>query len=275
MSKLFLPLGRYNQVILVFQDFLTQILSGFHTHHLKWRILGRFSLVKRRKMHWMKFGLPLALLPRSQTESRLGFSEMPALDTEEGSASIQDFFETLHWPQKNKYKAYVTHEMLIQTQYGSRSATWNPQFCSLFCSETEISALGTSYCPSWKISYLVFPLAPRTCRFSLRLSSLCGHQSASPALSVGRERVSESAEPSLAWSMNVLSKYLLNVSDCPDTVFPSSPADSGSAKTYLGLAVAPRRLSRHWIQQVAFISISLCSQCQVAVDQAVQQGDPI
>lgn len=73
-------------------------------------------------MHWMKFGLPLALLPRSQTGSRLRFSEMPALDTEEGSASIQDFFGTLHWPQKNKYKAYVTHEMLIQTQYGSRSA---------------------------------------------------------------------------------------------------------------------------------------------------------
>lgn len=47
------------------------------------------------------------------------------------------------------------------------------------------------------------------------------------------------------WYTEVLTKYLLNVSGCPDTTFARSPADSEMAVPHLGLAMALRKQLRH------------------------------
>lgn len=58
------------------------------------------------------------------------------------------------------------------------------------------------------------------------------------------------------WCTEVL-KYLLRVSDCPNTTFSTSPTDYGIAMPCLELAVAPKKAFKTLKHQVASASTSI------------------
>lgn len=115
MSNIFLPMERYKEIVLVYQDFLTDTFRiPYPLPKVKdtQQQLSLFSSKKKNSFDetWHS-RIPL---PKSQTGGGLRFSEVQRGAVPQSETSLK------HSPQSNKYNAYVTHKMLIQTQFGSR-----------------------------------------------------------------------------------------------------------------------------------------------------------
>lgn len=115
----------------------------------------QLSLIERRKPHLIKLGPSSAPLLRCHTGCGLRFSKVPALDVEEDSASIPDFFETPIPPQC----IYDTQDANSNTIWKQTRYIW--ECWGLFC--TEIKRFQLQAPPailSGKLSVLFFPLLP-------------------------------------------------------------------------------------------------------------------
>lgn len=126
----------------------------------------------------------------------------------------------------------------------------------------NIQAPGTSYCSSRETlscSPTLFPVLITDILYGIHYS--VGDSSVYLFISLLMAESSFMGFPGTqhCWCTEVL-KYLLRVSDCPDTTFSISPTNYGIAMPCLELAVAPKKAFKTLKHQVASASTTIPSQ---------------